>query len=41
MVATGEQLMALGGLAVADDGSIYVSANTLSTEGGTIVKITP
>jgi sugar lactone lactonase YvrE len=41
MVATGEQLMALGGLTVADDGSIYVSANTLGTEGGTIVKITP
>ncbi len=41
MVATGEQLMALGGMAVAEDGTIYVSANTLGTEGGTIVKITP
>jgi sugar lactone lactonase YvrE len=41
LVATGEQLMALGGLVVADDGSIYVSANTLGPEGGTIVKITP
>lgn len=41
MVATGEQLMALGGLAVGPDDAIYVSANTLGTEGGTIVKITP
>ena len=41
LLATGEELMALGGMAVADDGTIYVSANTLGTEGGTIVKITP
>ncbi len=41
MLATGEQLMALGGLAVGPDDAIYVSANTLGTEGGTIVKITP
>ena len=41
IVATGEQLMALGGLAVGPDDAIYVSANTLGTEGGTIVKITP
>jgi sugar lactone lactonase YvrE len=41
MVATGEQLMALGGLAVADDGSILVSANTLMPGAGTIVKLTP
>jgi len=41
MVATGDQLMALGGLAVADDGAIYVSANTLMPGAGTVVKITP
>jgi DNA-binding beta-propeller fold protein YncE len=41
LLASGEDLMALGGLAVAEDGSIYVSANTLAAEGGTIVKITP
>ncbi len=41
VLATGPELMALGGLAVGDDGAIYVSANTLGPEGGTVVKITP
>ena len=41
MVASGEQLMALGGLVVADDGSIFVTANTLMPGEGTLVKITP
>lgn len=41
LVATGEQLMALGGLDVADDGTIYVSANTLTPGGGTVVAVTP
>jgi sugar lactone lactonase YvrE len=40
VVATGEQLMALGGLAVGDDGAIYVSTGSLAP-GGTLVKITP
>jgi hypothetical protein len=38
---TGEQRMALGGLAVGDGGSIYVSANTLMPGASTIVRITP
>jgi hypothetical protein len=42
MVATGEQLMALGGLAVDADGAIYVSTGTImGPGGGTLVKITP
>jgi sugar lactone lactonase YvrE len=41
MVATGEQLMALGGLAVDDDGAIYVSTNTIMPGAGALVKITP
>jgi hypothetical protein len=42
LVATGEQLMALGGLAVDADGSIYVSTGTImGPGGGTLVKITP
>ena len=41
LLASGEQLMALGGLAVADDGTIYVTANTLTPGGGTLVRITP
>jgi hypothetical protein len=41
VVATGEQLMALGGMVVADDGSIYVTANTMTPGGGTVLKITP
>ncbi len=42
MVASGEQLMAPGGLAVGDDGSIYVSTGTIMGPGaGAIVKITP
>jgi hypothetical protein len=40
VVATGEQLMALGGLAVDGDGAIYVSTGTL-TPGGQVLKITP
>ncbi len=42
MVATGEQLMALGGLAVDGDGAVYVSTGTImGPGGGTLVKITP
>lgn len=41
MVATGEQFMALGGLAVDADGNVYVSTNTLSPGEGAVVKITP
>jgi hypothetical protein len=40
VLATGEQLMALGGLDVGPDGDIYVSTGTLDA-GGTVVKITP
>ena len=39
---TGEQMMSPGGLAVADDGSVYVSTGTLSPLGaGAVVKVTP
>ncbi len=42
MVATGEQLMALGGLAVDGEGAVYVSTGTIMGPGaGTVVKITP
>lgn len=42
LILTGEQLMSPGGLAVAEDGSIYVSTGTLSPAGeGAVVKITP
>jgi len=42
MVATGEQLMALGGLAVDADGAVYVSTGTImGPGGGSLVKITP
>ncbi len=42
MVASGEQLMALGGIAAADDGSVYVSTGTVMGPGaGAVVKITP
>lgn len=42
MVATGEQLMALGGLAVGEDGAVYVSTGTVMGPGaGALVKITP
>ena len=42
LVATGEQLMAPGGLDVDADGAIYVSTGTILGEGaGTVVKITP
>jgi len=40
VVATGEQLLALGGLDVDDAGAVYVSTGTLGS-GGTVVKITP
>jgi sugar lactone lactonase YvrE len=40
MVATGEQLMALGGLDVDGDGNVYVSTGSLGP-GGTLVRITP
>ena len=42
MVATGEQLMALGGLDVDADGAVYVSTGTImGPGGGSLVKITP
>ncbi len=41
LLISGDPLAALGGLAVGSDGSIYVSANTLDREGGTVLKITP
>ncbi len=42
MLATGEQLMALGGLAVDEDGAVYVSTGTImGPGGGALVKITP
>ena len=42
IVATGEQLMALGGLAVDADGAVYVTTGTIMGPGaGTVVKITP
>jgi DNA-binding beta-propeller fold protein YncE len=41
LLVSGGPLTALGGLAVDSDGSIYVSANTLDRESGTVVKITP
>jgi hypothetical protein len=42
MVATGEQLMALGGLDTDAEGSIYVSTGTMMGPGaGALVKITP
>lgn len=42
MVATGEQLMALGGLAVDADGAVYVSTGTImGPGGGSLVKINP
>ena len=41
LLISGDQVPALGGLAVDSDGTIYVSANTLDREGGTVVKITP
>ena len=41
MLASGEQPLAFGGLVVADDGSIFVAANTLMPGEGTLVKITP
>jgi hypothetical protein len=41
LLVSGGPLTALGGLAVDSDGTIYVSANTLDRESGTVVKITP
>ena len=42
LVASGEQFMALGGLAVDGDGAVYVSTGTImGPAGGTLVKITP
>ncbi len=42
LVATGEQLMALGGIDVDADGAIYVSTGTvMGPGGGALVKITP
>jgi hypothetical protein len=42
LVASGEQLMALGGLAVDTDGAVYVSTGTIAGPGGgTLVRITP
>ena len=36
-----ESVMALGGIVVADDGTIYASAGTLTPGGGSVIKITP
>lgn len=42
LVATGEQLMALGGLAVDGDGAVYVSTGTImGPGGGALLRITP
>jgi sugar lactone lactonase YvrE len=42
VVASGEQLMALGGLAVDAEGAIYVSTGTImGPGGGALVKIVP
>ncbi len=41
MVATGEQLMALGGLDVDGEGNVYVTTNTLAPGAGQVLKITP
>jgi sugar lactone lactonase YvrE len=41
LLISGDPLAALGGLAVDSDGSIYVSANALDRESGTVVRITP
>jgi len=41
LVATGDGLMALGGLAVADDGSLIVSTNTMTPGDGAVVRIHP
>ncbi len=42
IVATGEQLMAPGGLTVDADGSIYVTTGTVMGAGaGAVIKITP
>ncbi len=42
MVASGEQLMALGGLDVGADGSIYVTTGTIMGPGaGALVRVTP
>lgn len=41
LLVSGDPLTALGGLAVDSDGTVYVSANTLDREDGTVLKITP
>jgi sugar lactone lactonase YvrE len=41
LVATGDQFLALGGLAVDGEGSIYVSTNTLAPGAGTVLRIIP
>jgi hypothetical protein len=41
LLVSGDPVTTLGGLAVDSDGSIYVSANAVDPEGGTVVKITP
>jgi sugar lactone lactonase YvrE len=41
LVATGEALMAPGGLTVAGDGSIYVTTKTIMPGTGAVVKVTP
>jgi hypothetical protein len=41
MVATGDQFMALGGLAVDGEGNVYVSTNTLTPGAGAVLKLTP
>jgi sugar lactone lactonase YvrE len=41
VVATGDQFLALGGLAVDGQGNIYVSTNTLAPGAGAVLKLTP
>lgn len=41
LVATGDDLMALGGLAVADDGSLIVTTNTIMPGAGAVVRVDP
>jgi hypothetical protein len=41
VVATGDQFLALGGLAVDGEGNVYVSTNTLAPGAGAVLKLTP
>jgi hypothetical protein len=41
VVATGDQFLALGGLALDAEGRVYVSTNTLAPGAGTVLRLTP